>query len=163
MIDVVTSLDDLIDLAVSGSRSPEPTRVEVDGLIVEHVGRMLTVVASDGQAWETRNAGRVTVGTGDVDGGPLDVLATRVLDLGEDDRDVIRRAVEDALGEAQAHSWGGRLTSTHAALRDAEEVVAGLRVERDQVIRGAVGAGWSMYRVAQVLGMSQQAVRKVVG
>ncbi len=73
-----------------------------------------------------------------------------------------REAVEDALAEAQGQAWGARLADSHAALREAEDVVAGLRVERDQVIRGAVGAGWSMYRVAQMLGLSQQAVRKIV-
>ena len=161
MIDVVTRLDDLIDMAV-GTKSPTATRCEHAGLVVEHVGRVLTVVASEGQSQETRNAGRITVGTGDADGGPLDALAVRVLDLGEDDRAVIAQAVEDALAEAQGQAWSARLADSHAALCEAENVVAGLRVERDQVIRGAVGAGWSMYRVAQMLGLSQQAVRKIV-
>ena len=160
MIDVVTRLDDLIDMAV-GTKSPTATRCEHAGLVVEHVGRVLTVVASEGHALRV-SCGRITVGTGDADGGPLDALAVRVLDLGEDDRAVIAQAVEDALAEAQGQAWSARLADSHAALCEAENVVAGLRVERDQVIRGAVGAGWSMYRVAQMLGLSQQAVRKIV-
>ena len=54
------------------------------------------------------------------------------------------------------------LAGAQAALAAAEDAAAAARAARDREIRRAVRSGLSMYRVAQLLGISQTAVRKIV-
>ena len=54
-----------------------------------------------------------------------------------------------------------RTVELHERLQEAERSVADLRAQRDQAVRDAISSGISAYRVAQVLGISQQAVAKI--
>lgn len=53
------------------------------------------------------------------------------------------------------------LRESHAALAAAETTVQAERAARDQAIRNAISAGMSMYRIAQIVGISQQAVARI--
>lgn len=54
------------------------------------------------------------------------------------------------------------LRDLQAALQYREEQAAQARRQRDAGILRAVEAGMSMYRIAQVIGISQQAVAQIV-
>jgi len=77
-------------------------------------------------------------------------LAGEALAAADTGEDAARLDDVAALGEAQA------------ALQDAEAGVDRARAARDAAVLQVVAAGVSMYRVAQVIGLSQTAVQKIV-
>ena len=154
--DTAETLDELVEIA-TGNRSPRPTRLHTDGLTVEHIGRIQQSEPSEYDAATRLRywAGLIRVWRGD------DVAATVEIAPGEDDPALIREAIDEALTQARAVEYGQRLTDARTRLEAAEAATTAARAERDELIREAITAGWTMYRVAQLVGISQQAVRSI--
>lgn len=59
--------------------------------------------------------------------------------------------------------WQAALTKAHADVDEARESLARARLARASVVATAHASGESIYGIAQALGVSQNAVRKMLG
>ena len=74
-----------------------------------------------------------------------------------------RRAVERDVPPKPGTEMTVRLEAAQAKVADADEYAAQARAERDELVRAAIADGLTMYRIAQVTGLSQATVALIRG
>lgn len=74
-----------------------------------------------------------------------------------------RRAVERDTPPPPGSEMAERLAAAQAKVVGADEYAAEARAERDELVREAIADGLTMYRIAQVTGLSQATVALIRG